>query len=302
MRVILDCDTKNEIDDQLAIAYALGSPELDVLGVVSVQNTTASGVASVDVYTAEARLVADLCGRPDLPCLPGARAPMETPSTPVGSAGLDFIVEHAQIAPLTLLATGPITDVASLVLQRPDLVERVHVVWAGAFPDEATWNRFRLGELNARADIAAWRALYSSDIRLTLLPGWPAIARVAVPWRDYSAQLRDLGGELSEFLATIIEEYSASRSSWWLGSEEAQRHKILWDVVNVAILRNPAWVTLEHRDLPTLDAAGAPDYSRPARSADVCVDVDERAIIDDLWTVLESFATGRSPVVGPANG
>ena len=42
-RVILDCDTANEIDDQMAIAHALGSDSLDVLAVISVQNTVASG-------------------------------------------------------------------------------------------------------------------------------------------------------------------------------------------------------------------------------------------------------------------
>jgi hypothetical protein len=42
-RVILDCDTANEVDDQFAIAHALGVPEgtLDVRGVISVHNTTA---------------------------------------------------------------------------------------------------------------------------------------------------------------------------------------------------------------------------------------------------------------------
>ena len=66
-----------------AIAYALGSPALEVLGVVSVQDTVASGPDSVDVYVAEARKVADLCGRPDVPSLAGARTPMETPTSPV---------------------------------------------------------------------------------------------------------------------------------------------------------------------------------------------------------------------------
>ncbi len=42
-RVVLDCDTANEVDDQFAIANALGVPEgtLDVRGVISLHNTTA---------------------------------------------------------------------------------------------------------------------------------------------------------------------------------------------------------------------------------------------------------------------
>lgn len=288
MRVVMDCDTKNEIDDQLAIAYAIGSDDLDVLGVVSVHNTIASGADSVDVYTAEARLIADLCGARDLPCLPGARGPMETPGLAVPSAGVDFIADQARIEPLTVLATGPITDVASFGLLHPDLIDRVHVVWAGAFPDEQIWTAFKLGELNARADIAAWRALYASRVSLTLLPGWPNVARVAVPWRRYVDDLRGLGTPLADYLADIIAAYCGSRIGGWAVGELAE-YKILWDVVNVAALRNPSWVNLERRDLPTLDAAGAPDYTTPSRQADVLVDLDHSAILADLWSVLESL-------------
>ncbi|MDQ2784608.1 MAG: nucleoside hydrolase [Chloroflexota bacterium] len=46
LRVILDCDTANEIDDQFAIAYALGSPSLDVRGVISVQNAETGSTQS----------------------------------------------------------------------------------------------------------------------------------------------------------------------------------------------------------------------------------------------------------------
>lgn len=285
MRVILDCDTKNEIDDQFAVAYALGSPDLDVLGIVSVQNTVASGPASVDLYVDEARRVAQLCGQPEVPCLAGARTPMENPTAPVPSPGLDFIVEQALDSPLTLLATGPITDVASLALLHPDAAENVHVVWAGAFPDLDTWTRYRLGELNARADIAAWRALYASDIRLTVLPGWPNIARVAVDWREYGARLRNLTSPAALYLGDILLEWCTHRTA----ECRMPPTKVLWDIVNVAYLRNPSWVTCETRELPSLDAAGAPDYSRPSRKAEICVDLDPKAILYDLWAVLESL-------------
>jgi inosine-uridine nucleoside N-ribohydrolase len=47
--IILDCDTRNEIDDQFAITYALNSPSVQVEAVVSVQNHGAHGVDSVDI-------------------------------------------------------------------------------------------------------------------------------------------------------------------------------------------------------------------------------------------------------------
>src|SRR5919107_731773 len=70
-RVVLDCDTANEVDDQFAIAYALGLPvgTLDVRGVISVHNTTAHGPGSRDMYQEEAVRVVALCAS-DVPCVP----------------------------------------------------------------------------------------------------------------------------------------------------------------------------------------------------------------------------------------
>jgi inosine-uridine nucleoside N-ribohydrolase len=70
-RVVLDCDTANEVDDQFAIAHALGLPvgTLDVRGVISVHNTTAHGPGSRDMYQEEAVRVVALCAS-DVPCVP----------------------------------------------------------------------------------------------------------------------------------------------------------------------------------------------------------------------------------------
>jgi inosine-uridine nucleoside N-ribohydrolase len=85
--VVLDCDTANEVDDQFAIANALGVPEgtLDVRGVISVHNTTAHGPGSRDMYQEEAESVVALCAS-DVPCIPGAGRPMESREEPVPSA------------------------------------------------------------------------------------------------------------------------------------------------------------------------------------------------------------------------
>ena len=74
-RVVLDCDTANEVDDQFAITHALGvsGETFEVRGVISVHNTTAHGPGSRDMYQAEAERVVALGGS-DVPCIPGAEA------------------------------------------------------------------------------------------------------------------------------------------------------------------------------------------------------------------------------------
>jgi purine nucleosidase len=291
VRVVLDCDTANEVDDQIAVAYALGCPDLDVLGVVSVQNTLASGRDSVDRYVEEARRVVDLCGRTsEVACLRGADRPMETPGEGVPSEGLDFIVEQATTGPVTVLATGPATDIASLALLDAGHRSTVRVVWAGGFPDDATWQAHKYGELNARADIAAWRGLFGSDVPLVQLPGWPGVAKVAVAWREYVERLRGVDAAVTDYLAEIIQRWCAPRTSILDMDGARGDRKVLWDVVNVALLRNPTWVTLRRQALPLIDPAGAPDWTRSVRDADVGIDVDAEQVLADVWSALSTYA------------
>ncbi|MCA1667819.1 MAG: nucleoside hydrolase [Thermomicrobia bacterium] len=284
LHVVLDCDTANEIDDQFAIAYALGSPTLDVRGVISVQNTLIHGSASVERYQEEAERVVALCGRKaDVPCLRGGIRPMETRATPVPSEGLDFLIAEARKGPLTIIATGPITDVASLLLVAPDVREQLRVVWLGGFADAATYTRWRLGELNGRADIAAWRVLFAQPVALLQLPGWPGVAKLVVEYGPYVAELRALGRPVATWLAEISEAWQQERAALGYGP---QTRKILWDVANVAAVIKPASVTVTPTATPALDVAGAHDFDHPGRTVDVVTDLDAAWILADLRAAL----------------
>jgi inosine-uridine nucleoside N-ribohydrolase len=284
LRVILDCDTANEIDDQFAIAYALGSPALDVRGVISVQNTLIHGAGSVERYQEEAERVVALCGRrADVPCLRGAIGPMETRESPVPSAGLDFLIAEARRGPLTIIATGPITDIASLLLLAPEVRENLRVVWLGGFADVATYTRWRLGELNGRADIAAWRVLFAQPVSLLQLPGWPGVAKLVVEYGPYVAELRAMGRPIATYLADISAAWREEREALGYGP---QQRKILWDVANVAAVIAPAAFTVTPTATPTLDVAGAHDFDRPGRTVDVVTDLDAAWILADLRAAL----------------
>ena len=282
-RVVLDCDTKNEVDDQFAIAHALGLPPgtLDVRGVVSVHNTTADGSASRDIYQEEAKRVVGLCGA-EIPCIPGAEHPMETRDDLVGSPGLDFLVEEIRREPLTLVATGPATDVASLLIAAPEVRENLRVVWLGGFGDERTYGQweYRMGELNGRADIAAWRTLFESSVDLLLVPGWPAPAKVTVEAEPFAEELRALGRPVADYLAEILVEWVAENDG-----EEGER-KIIWDVSCVAAVADPEAVTVEPLTLPRLDAAAAHDFARRGREVEAVTDLDDVRVLSGVMAAL----------------
>ncbi|MBA2512433.1 MAG: nucleoside hydrolase [Rubrobacteraceae bacterium] len=288
-RVVLDCDTANEVDDQFAIAHALGLPEgtFDVRGVVSVHNTIAHGPGSRNMYQEEAERVVGLCGG-GVPCIPGAERPMEHREDLVPSAGLEFLVEETRRGPLTVIAMGPATDVAGLLLAAPETRESVRVVWLGGFGGKEVYERHKFHELNGRADIVAWRNLFEGRMDLLPVPGWPAPAKILVQAVPFAEDLRALGRPIATYLAEILERWVVEYGR----DIDPEGEKILWDVACVAAVADPEAVTVEKTALPTLDAAGSHDYSQPGREVGMVSDLDEGRVISGLMGALGRLPEG----------
>jgi inosine-uridine nucleoside N-ribohydrolase len=157
-KVILDTDPG--IDDAIAIFLALASPELDVVGL-----TTVFGNCAVDVTTRNALTLLEIAGRDDIPVAMGAANPVAMPylggaphvhgedglgdgveplPTPAGQpvevSAAEFLCRHAPGT--TILAIGPLTNLALALRLRPDLdtlVDQVVVMGGNALgPGNAT--------------------------------------------------------------------------------------------------------------------------------------------------------------------
>jgi inosine-uridine nucleoside N-ribohydrolase len=207
---------------------------------------------------------------------------MNSRGEPAPSAGLEFLIDEARKGPLTVILTGPATDVASLLVAEPDLRENVRVVWLGGFGNAETYGRHKFHELNGRADIAAWRVLFEEEVDLLHVPGWPAPAKLLVRAGPFAEEVRALGNPISSYLAEILELWVAEYG----GPIDPRGEKILWDVACVAAVAHPESVTVERRPLPTIDAAAAHDYSLPGREVETLVDLDEGAVLRGMVEAL----------------
>jgi inosine-uridine nucleoside N-ribohydrolase len=181
--IILDCDPGH--DDAIALLLALASPELELVGV-----TTVSGNQTLDKTTANAIRILDHLGRDDIPVAAGAPRPLvreryvaayvhgETgldgpdlpppAREPLPEHAIEFIAARLAERPLTLVPTGPLTNVALLLARYPELQERIErvVLMGGAI---AEGNVTPAAEFNIWADPEAAQRVFSSGLDVTMV-------------------------------------------------------------------------------------------------------------------------------------
>lgn len=215
-KVILDTDPG--IDDAQAIAFALVHPELEVLGL-----TTVFGNAFIDITTRNAVLLLEQFGHPDLPVARGAGVPLEQapfppadfvhgadglgnlnlpdPSrSPIDASAAEFIVEQTRLDPgnISLIAVGPLTNIAQAVTLDPTLPSRVReLIVMGGTVDEPG-NVTPLAEANFHNDPHAADQVFAHDWPVTVI-GLDVTHQILLGDSDLS-RLRDGGGEVGQFL------------------------------------------------------------------------------------------------------
>ena len=214
--IVLDCDPGH--DDAIALLLALASPELQLLAV-----TTTYGNQTLDKTTANAIRVLELVGRTDIPVAAGAERPtqrelvvaahghgesgLDGPALPPAQGGpleqhaVDFLAERiaASPPPVTLVPTGPLTNVARL-LERTggENVERI-VLMGGAI---AEGNMTPAAEFNIWCDPEAAHLVFQSGLDVTMI-GLDVTHR-ALLTPPIAEQLRATG-RVGEFVAELVE-------------------------------------------------------------------------------------------------
>ena len=150
-KIILDCDPG--IDDALAIAFAHGHPGLNLVGV-----TTVAGNVGLAKTTANALAVCEFIGAAGTPVTAGCAGPLLRPALdarqvhgdsglggaalpppaarPAAGHAVDYIIDTVGAAPgeITLVATGPLTNIALAVRREPRLADwvREFVIMGGS--------------------------------------------------------------------------------------------------------------------------------------------------------------------------
>ncbi|HSB02449.1 MAG TPA: nucleoside hydrolase [Anaerolineales bacterium] len=186
-KILLDTDPG--IDDACAILLALASPELSLEGLSIVH-----GNCSLEQATKNALSILELVNASHIPVASGCTLPLVQPSLlapethgdtglgyarlpeprrkPIGRHGIDFLIETILASPgeVTLVAIGPLTNVALAIRKEPRMVEAVKelIIMGGAIRQEG--NTTALAEFNTYVDPHAAHIVYHAGIATTLVP------------------------------------------------------------------------------------------------------------------------------------
>src|ERR1700737_3327330 len=127
-RVILNTDAKNEADDQYAIVHSILTPLFELHGISPAHFGDRRGPGSLQASREEVMKLLDLMdlnGR--IPVHSGAPKMLPDGKPPVPSEGSALIIEEAlkdDPRPLHIAFLGPLTDMASALLEKPSIAER----------------------------------------------------------------------------------------------------------------------------------------------------------------------------------
>jgi inosine-uridine nucleoside N-ribohydrolase len=222
--VILDMDPGH--DDAVALMLACGAPELEVRAV-----TTVAGNVLLHKTTRNALRVLSLIGREDVPVGAGADAPLARPLHTAedihGESGLDgqelpeptfgpdirgavrLIADVLETSPepVTLVPTGPLTNIATFLKEHPHLVDKVDqiVLMGGSM---GLGNTTPAAEFNIYVDPEAARTVFRSGLPITMVG--LDVTRRASAGPEEVRRLRTLGrvGEVAaEFVTFFPETY-----------------------------------------------------------------------------------------------
>ena len=175
IKVIIDTDIGDDIDDALALALALSSKELELLGVTTVYR-------NVKLRAMLASKLLKLYGRGDIPVAMGFSNPLiedAIPRDPPQAKALDLSEDYPNIVnkhaveflreiienenEVTIITIGPLTNIAVLLRMYPHLIDKTNLIVMGGYLS------YPMAEYNIKCDPEAAYIVFNSHPRITMI-------------------------------------------------------------------------------------------------------------------------------------
>ncbi|WP_137772071.1 MULTISPECIES: nucleoside hydrolase [unclassified Microbacterium] len=260
--VLLDCDPGH--DDVFAIWLAAGNDAIDLRGV-----TTVGGNGYLEHTTRNARIALTVAGVTDVPVAAGADKPLTRELTPgawihgenaLGGPVLpeptvpldprhavDFLADTlaASSEPITLIPTGPLTNIALLLQQRPEVTSQIkEIIWMGGSTGRGNVGAYP--EFNAWADPEAAAVVFASGLPLTMVG--LNISHQALITEEVIQRIGAVGNDTAAFGVELLRFFCSTYEK-----AEGMPEGPLHDPITVAIVIDRAVASVQrcHVDIET---------------------------------------------------
>ena len=307
--VIIDCDPGH--DDAIALVLALASPELDVKAV-----TSSAGNQTPDKTLRNVLRMLSLLKRPDIPVAGGALKPLMREliiaDNVHGESGLDgpalpepgFAAQSCtavelmanilrdSVEPVTIVATGPQTNVALLLNSHPELhakIERI-VIMGGAM---VLGNWQPAVEFNIYVDPEAAEIVFQSGLPV-VMAGLDVTHKAQIHVEDIE-RFRRIGNPISTIVAELLDfflEYHKDEKWGFVGAPLHDPCTIAWLLKPEMFTTVERWVGVETQGKYTQGMTVVDFYNLTGKqpNATVMLDVDRQAFVDLLAERLAFYA------------
>ena len=307
--VIIDCDPGH--DDAIALVLALASPELDVKAV-----TSSAGNQTPDKTLRNVLRMLTLLKRPDIPVAGGALKPLMREliiaDNVHGESGLDgpalpepgFAAQSCtavelmanilrdSVEPVTIVATGPQTNVALLLNSHPELHAKIdRIVIMGGAMVLGNWQP--AVEFNIYVDPEAAEIVFQSGLPV-VRAGLDVTHKAQIHVEDIE-RFRRIGNPISTIVAELLDfflEYHKDEKWGFVGAPLHDPCTIAWLLKPEMFTTVERWVGVETQGKYTQGMTVVDFYNLTGRkpNATVMLDVDRQAFVDLLAERLAFYA------------
>mgnify|MGYP005884727465 CR=1 FL=1 len=290
IRLVIDTDAKNEVDDQFAIAWALRSPERFQVEAVyaapfshtvfrhnigdldfAVQEDPAEGMEQS--YQEIRKIFQLLDENPDGRVFRGATGYLNEKRDPVMSDAVRDLIERGMSSdePLYVASIGACTNVASALLAEPRLADHIVVIWLGGQP-----LYFDHGyEFNMGQEIRGAQHLFNCGVPLVWVPCMNVASLLTFSDDEARCKLNGksrIGTYLTDIvldqftnLEKAVNRGKMHRTLQLKGREDQPEEyfaefetkhvawsRTIWDISTIAFLKNPGWIQSTRVPSPVL--------------------------------------------------
>ncbi|MGK7396513.1 MAG: nucleoside hydrolase [Candidatus Cyclobacteriaceae bacterium M3_2C_046] len=232
-RVIIDADTGNEVDDLYAVVRGLIEPSWNVLGLNATQwqvSHWAVGKSMEESYRLNQVLLSYLKMNGQVQSNRGAEARLfDWGNKSQPSTASNFIINEAlktENDKLNVIALGALTNVASAILDNPDIQDKIRLYWLGSSYD-FDQNVMKNIDFNSVMDIQAVDVILNSEVELHIIPNSVSSGMI-FDWQETDERLRGKH-DMLDFL----------RQRWYNHLDGGRRHRTIWDLALIQAIIFP---------------------------------------------------------------